>query len=199
MTEAEWLACEDPELMMEHLRGRVSDRKLQLFVVASFRLFLADALDPTPRASLWEAAESFADGESDRAALRRVWGDTGGGLAWPERAEDWAFGLVQEAPLYFRRPVGAEMTGIIRDLIGNPFRPVALNPAWLTPNVVDLARTIYDEREFPSGTLDRTRLAILADALLDAGCDSAEVLDHCRNEGPHVRGCWVIDLLLEKR
>ena len=87
---------------------------------------------------------------------------------------------------------------LLRDIIGNPFRPVAIDPAWLTPNVVDIARTIYQDRELPSGVLNRVRLAILADALMDAGCDNSDILDHCRSSGPHVRGCWVIDLILGK-
>ena len=69
--------------------------------------------------------------------------------------------------------------------------PASADPRWLTSTVLDLARAIYVERAFD-------RLPILADALEDAGCDSADVLAHCRGEGPHVRGCWVIDLLLGK-
>ena len=92
----------------------------------------------------------------------------------------------------------ASLAHPLRDIFGNPFRPVTFDPAWLTPNVVALAQTVYEERELPSGHLDRTRLTVLADALLDAGCDSADILAHCRSEGPHVRGCWVVDLLLEK-
>ena len=92
-------------------------------------------------------------------------------------------------------------TARLRDIVGNPFRPVAINPAWLTWNdgtVRGLAEAIYQERELPSGHLDLTRLAVLADALEDAGCDNADILDHCRQPGEHVRGCWVVDLLLGK-
>jgi hypothetical protein len=60
---------------------------------------------------------------------------------------------------------------------------------WLTSDVVGLARCNYGDGEFG-------RLAILADALMDAGCGDEEILAHCRSEGPHVSGCWVIDLLL---
>ncbi len=81
--------------------------------------------------------------------------------------------------------------GLLRDIFGNPFRPVSLDPAWLTSDVLALARGIYDERAF-----DRT--PILADALQDAGCDNDDVLNHCRGDGPHVRGCWAVDLLLGK-
>ena len=80
---------------------------------------------------------------------------------------------------------------LLFDIFGNPFRPVAIDPDWLTSTVVALARGIYDDRAFD-------RLPILADALQDAGCENADVLTHCRGDGPHVRGCWVVDLLLGK-
>jgi hypothetical protein len=88
----------------------------------------------------------------------------------------------------------AELTAVcdlIRDIFGNPFRPVTADPSWLTSTVAALARGIYADRAFD-------RLPILADALQDAGCDHADILDHCRGHGPHVRGCWVVDLLLGK-
>jgi hypothetical protein len=83
----------------------------------------------------------------------------------------------------------------LRDLFGNPFRlPPNIDRAWQAWRdgaVVKLTRTIYDDRAFD-------RLPILADALEDAGCDNADILAHCRQPGEHVRGCWVIDLLLGK-
>jgi hypothetical protein len=83
------------------------------------------------------------------------------------------------------------LASILRDIFGNPFRPVSLNQRWFSSTVLDLARNIYDEHQFE-------RMPILADALMDAGCDSEEILNHCRGPGPHVRGCWVVDLLLGK-
>src|SRR5262249_13844848 len=84
---------------------------------------------------------------------------------------------------------------IIRDLIGPLlFRPHAVDPAWLACNDASaskLAQTIYDERTYD-------QMPILADALEDAGCSDAETLAHLRGPGPHVRGCWVVDLLLSK-
>ena len=76
-------------------------------------------------------------------------------------------------------------------VFGNPFLQITLNTLWLMPNVVALAQAIYDERAFD-------RLPILAAALKEAGCDDADILTHCRSPGPHVRGCWVVDLLLGK-
>ena len=80
---------------------------------------------------------------------------------------------------------------VFRDIFGNPFRPVAADPAWLTPTAVAIATALYAHRAFD-------RMPILADALEEAGCTNADVLLHCRSGGPHVRGCWVVDLLLEK-
>jgi hypothetical protein len=80
----------------------------------------------------------------------------------------------------------------LRDIFGNPFRPMTLDPAWQTSNVVSLAQAICDERAFD-------RMPILADALEDAGCTHRDILEHCRQPGEHVRGCWVVDLLLGKQ
>jgi hypothetical protein len=95
-------------------------------------------------------------------------------------------------------PMKAVQAIFLRDIFGNPFRPISLNPAWLTPTVVGLATVAYDERGLPASELDTARLAVLADGLEDAVCDNAELLAHCRGPGPHVRGCWAVDLLLGK-
>jgi hypothetical protein len=79
----------------------------------------------------------------------------------------------------------------IREFFGNPFRPVALDPRWHTSDVVGLARAIYDDKAFE-------RMPILADALMDAGCEDEQVIGHCRGDGRHERGCWVVDLVLGK-
>jgi hypothetical protein len=88
---------------------------------------------------------------------------------------------------------------VLRDIFGNPFLPITINPAvlaWNNAIIVRLARTAYDERQLPSGTLDEARLAILADALEEAGCTDPDILGHLRGHGPHVRGCWALDLVL---
>jgi hypothetical protein len=90
---------------------------------------------------------------------------------------------------------------LVREIFGNPFRPAILDPAVLTWNgglVVRLAQSAYDERHLPAGTLDGGRLAVLADALEEAGCTNADILGHFRGPGPHVRGCWPVDLVLGK-
>lgn len=80
---------------------------------------------------------------------------------------------------------------LVRDIFGNPFRPATFDLAWRTSTVVTLASQMYGSRDFGA-------MPILADALQDAGCDNEDVLNHCRGPGPHVRGCWVVDLVLGK-
>ena len=80
---------------------------------------------------------------------------------------------------------------LVRDILGNLFRPVALDSSWLTSTVTNLGEAIYDERAFE-------RMPILGDALEEAGCSNADILNHCRQSGEHCRGCWVVDLLLGK-
>ncbi|MBL8792846.1 MAG: hypothetical protein JNM56_02980 [Planctomycetia bacterium] len=81
---------------------------------------------------------------------------------------------------------------LLRDVFGPlPFRSAAVVTSWLTSTVVSVTTAIYEERAFE-------RMPVLADALEDAGCDNADLLNHCRSDGPHVRGCFVVDLLTGK-
>ncbi len=96
---------------------------------------------------------------------------------------DWCAGKSAEAE--------TTQAAILRDIFGNPFRTAPLDPVWLTSTVVALAEGIYADRAFD-------RMPILADALQDAGCDNDDILNHCRQPGEHVRGCWVVDLVLGK-
>ena len=85
----------------------------------------------------------------------------------------------------------AAQVKMVHCIFGNPFRPVTFDPDWRTTTAIQLAQQMYDSRDFSA-------MPILADALQDAGCDHADILDHCRGPGPHVRGCWVVDLVLGK-
>src|SRR5262249_26752047 len=86
---------------------------------------------------------------------------------------------------------------LLREILGNPFRPPpAVDPAWRTPAVLQLAQAAYDDRVLPAGMLNPDRLAVLADAAEEAGCTDAELLSHLRSPGPHVRGCWAVDAAL---
>ena len=94
----------------------------------------------------------------------------------------------------------AEQAFLLGDIVGNPFRPAGPIAegvlGWSDRLVVRLAEAAYEERELPSGHLDNARLAVLADALTDAGCDDAVLLGHLRSEGPHWRGCHALDTVL---
>jgi hypothetical protein len=123
-----------------------------------------------------------------RAAAQAAWGT----------ADPSAWGAAAEAV----RPLQYLHCCLCREFVGSPFRPLsALLPPWLSwaeGTIVRLARAAYEERHLPSGVLDAARLAILADALEDAGCTDAELLGHLRGPGPHYRGCHVLDALLAK-
>jgi hypothetical protein len=80
---------------------------------------------------------------------------------------------------------------LLRDIFGNPFRPVTFSPSWRTDTALSFAQQMYESRDFGA-------MPILTDALQDAGCDNEDILGHCRGDGPHVRGCWVVDLVLGK-
>ncbi len=80
---------------------------------------------------------------------------------------------------------------LLRDIVGNPFRPVPLDTRWLAPPVIALAQTIYAEGQWQ-------RMPSLGEELILAGCNNDEIIEHCRSDGPHVRGCWVVDLILNK-
>jgi hypothetical protein len=98
-------------------------------------------------------------------------------------------GIYVEGPTPSSRAVEERLRKELEDKI--PPSNLTLNPSWLTLTVRQLTQAIYDEGAFE-------RLPILADALEDAGCDNADILNHCRQPGEHVRGCWVVDLVLGK-
>ena len=197
MTEAEWLAADDPQPMLAFARGRAGDRKLRLYCCACCRRAWG-RLGRGRRTAL-ETAERYADGQAG------WWGTLAGEfLALPDTHWERDPGRAERTAVYVAvRPWGrgpdgdgvaaaalvARMTDaggdrepragsadLARDILGNPYRPVAFDPRWLTTDVLALARGIYDDRAFD-------RLPILADALMDAGCEDEQVLAHCRSEG----------------
>jgi hypothetical protein len=188
MTEADWLACDVPRTMLRFLRGRTSERKFRLFACACWRCRCRNMPSLKDVVAIVAKAEKLADGEYQTQK-----GD-GGWLQLQKNAFNVAT-LTSKTVAGIRSKGGVppgEQVELLRDVFGNPFRPVALDPAWLTSDVLLLARGIYDDRAFD-------RMPILADALQDAGCDNGDVLTHCRDTNlVHVRGCWVVDLLLGK-
>ncbi len=115
-------------------------------------------------------------------------------LGMGSKADDFAYEEQEEyeqAALPFAAPEKNAQATLLRDIFDNPFRLASIDSTWLTSDVRILAEGIYRDRAFD-------RMPILADALQDAGCDNEGILTHCRSEGPHVRGCWVVDLVLGK-
>ncbi len=207
MTEAEWLACTDPEPMFRFLRGRANERKVRLFACGCCRyLWWGRLVDPRSRAVI-QAGEQLADGlisvgqlHELRDGAERAVKRAGHGTRWrASRAAVFLIGpfawlAAEEVVRMASEKQLRVQTDLLRDVFSNPFRPISLTPAWLTWHdslLISMARQMYDNRDFRD-------MPVLADALEEAGCDNADMLAHCRQPGPHVRGCWVVDLLLGK-
>jgi hypothetical protein len=227
MTEQEWFECADPTPMLDFLCDHASERKIKLFEVACCRRTWHLLRDERSQVAV-KVAERYADGTATRQELHDSreaagkaagLGHFGGDDSWgrdsfaagtetPAKAAAWAvcsIGLTIEvsdatataaAPTWLdRKQEWIAHAGVLRDIFGNPFHPVTLDPTWLlwnNANVPKIAQAIYDDRAFD-------RLLILADALEQAGCDQADILNHCRSDGSHARGCWVVDLVLGKK
>jgi hypothetical protein len=218
MTEAEWLACEEPSTMLHEVLSDASgSRKLRLFGCAACRRVWAVMGDDC-RAAV-EASECYADGlisyeslDLISAAAEEAWEDIltepdGEGSTAASVAHAASYASSPSLALYVLTEATesvvearggdlseerAAQSALLRDIFGNPFRPVSFDPAWRTDTAVSLARGMYDSRDFGA-------MPILADALQDAGCEEEAILMHCRDVNqPHVRGCWVCDLVLGK-
>lgn len=202
-TAAMWAECQDPALMLDHLKGRLSDRKLRLFAVACCRRVPHLLTDRQHQAAL-EVAERYADGDAGGAELeaagaemgvREIRGYYGPVAAWvvAPSAEDAARYTAWNA-FCDRNGMGEErhQADLLRCIAGNPFRPVTTSGEYRTDTVVAMARAMYESRDFSA-------MPLLADALQDAGCGSTDLIEHCREPNQsHVRGCRVVDFLLGK-
>jgi hypothetical protein len=221
MTEAEWLAATDPTPMLEYLRYKASERKLRLFACACCKL-VTPLLQCDTCLRAVGVAESHADGMMSEQAVADArehvhgeWMNYGDSYRHLDAAASLLLSAIDHHPHQITWLCPAEMERealsedspdeaailgelsrvqprLLRCIFGNPFRPVTADPSWLTSTVVSLAHGIYADRAFD-------RLPILADALQDAGCYNADILAHCRSDGPHARGCWVVDLVLRKQ
>jgi hypothetical protein len=198
VTEAEWNACSNPYLMLLFLRGKVSDRKLRLAAVAGCRT-IWDRIPAAISRQAVDLSERFADGEATEKELERV-RKAAYAVAQQHRGRDfrplisaWNAArpaIYQGISLIVGTVSNRCLSGLFREVLGSTLHRVSATPR-RSPTMVALAQTIYTDRAFD-------RLPILADALEDAGCTDAEILAHCRGPGPHVRGCWVVDLILGK-
>ncbi len=199
-------------------------RKLRLYLTALCRIAWAElpaacrattefaeritddpGLGHGPRQAVRQVAErmtqSFGDGEAVAGCerdLRAAGVEVPPAGPWRGSAEDWLrvtwlalLPHLPEVPNYRSVAAADHRADLVRDLFANPFRPPRLAPGWVSSTVLGLARGMYGSRDFAA-------MPVLADALEEAGCDAADVLAHCRDGGPHARGCWVVDLVLGK-
>ena len=209
MTEPGWLVATDPTPLVAYVRGRATGRQLATAAIAlcrSDRSLVAERRFCRPAI---EWSEHVTDGE---LAPDDLGGMDPGAFYLMDAAANRCMGVAElaaDGDLVRAHDCLAEVVDILidqdwdntrrlkrmaevcRDVFGNPFRPVPFSPKWRTETAVGLARQMYRSRKFSA-------MPILADALQDAGCDNVDILDHCRGPGPHVRGCWVVDLLLGK-
>jgi hypothetical protein len=222
MTEVEWMGATDPKAMCSCIPCNSHQRKARLFLVSCCRRLL-DLIPEGPVRDAMRVAEAFADEQATDRARQKAQRDVAAAPIPPGDASINATNMVREATKktitakdidshtgatargYAARKRGKEQETytaafqaersaqavLLRDIFGNPFRPVTFDPVWRTTTAVLLARQMYESCDFSA-------MPILADALQDAGCDDPDVLTHCRLSGLHVRGCWVIDLVLLK-
>ncbi|WP_238602414.1 hypothetical protein [Fimbriiglobus ruber] len=225
MKESEWLSCADVFDLWDSspLGNSATDRQYRLFAAACCRRIWQWMPDDRARRAV-ETLERFADGlcgaeerqvtldalvgedEDDavqdgphtRAMTAAILcaGDNGcDSLRLADEVAESCAGAAAVASGIFDRSIFVaeqkHQCDLTRDMFCNPFRPVQFLPDWRTSSVSAIASRIYDSREFAV-------MPILADALEDAGCDNIDLLAHCRGTGPHVRGCWAIDLILDK-
>jgi hypothetical protein len=208
MTKAEWFAATDWQTIHHRvLRRKCYDRKIRLFSVACCRR-IAHMFKDAKCDEAVDVCELFADGEVSQKRLKQVeksshttitsripltqaWARD---AAWrTSRVEEFWEGAESCLRAVKHKPAEVKaQTELFRDIFRNPFQRAKREQAWLTTDALLLAQGIYADRAFD-------RMPILADALQDAGCNNEEVLHHCRDANQvHVRGCWVVDLLLGK-
>jgi hypothetical protein len=203
-TAESWLLERDLVRLLRHARCTATDRKLRLYGCAWVRRSW-DGLSRFGREAV-EAAERYADGgltaDELAGAARRVLVRRRSRCGWADsQAFFTACGSADNAAnvtlfcfARVRTPtrIRTEQLALFREVFVNPFRQFTFDPAWVAANdgtVGRIARSVYDGRDYD-------QMPILSDALEEAGCTDAEVLGHLRSPGPHVRGCWALDLVL---
>jgi hypothetical protein len=211
--------------LLDFFRNRVSERKMRLLVCACCRASDPGlSLSRVVRSAV-EVIENNVDGSATKGEMKKVsdaamrayfgsWPAVRDGAqvkgTWLARLVGWAATRTDEqfsrTAELMSQPTMWDNLGLslvtlnqrIHCIFGNSDYPVVPELTWLTPTVRTLAETSYLERDTTEDSLNSSRLAVLADALEDAGCTDADILEHLRGDGPHVRGCWAVDLLLGK-
>lgn len=213
--ESKWLNGDSAYALLDQLPEPFDYRKLQLFKCACLRRVWHAIRDHRSRRCV-EAVERIDDGEridEEIVAAYEAYQAAESGTLNQDIDEDVVGELPMSIGPFAAQCVAVASAGVaiggqheesraqvrlLRCVFGNPFRPPGFDPSWLSIPVVGLAKAAYHERELPSGILDVARLGVLADALEEVGCNNADILAHLRGPGPHVRGCWALDLILGK-
>lgn len=228
LVEAQWLESGDPRVLLDFLRDKINDRQLNRFAIACCRrawTVLNRAFQAAVETTELYL-DGLASKEQQEEAMRGANCAAAGCLPVVNRLTAVAAAVTDGMPLSpligpftdnpdlgmvndrgvmaMVRNIAFAITGqasdpgefalqcnLLRDIVGNPFRPITLDPSWHTSTVVSLSEAIYGDRAFD-------RMPILADALEEAGCTNQDILQHCRGGGEHVRGCWVVDMILGK-
>jgi hypothetical protein len=183
MTKAAWLQSTDPQKMLESLGKKATERKLPLFACACCRRIW----DLLPECVM----VSGEDHEGCRQAVVRAEGYADGQATANELID------FSDGPLWTYSAPAAFMAAASRLL--DVFASAGKDSAWRASSIALLARAAYDQRILPACILDNLRLGVLADALEESGCAEADLVEHLRSPGPHVRGCWALDLLLANK
>jgi hypothetical protein len=199
-----WLRCRDPERMLRHARARgASERKVRLYLAACCRACWDQFALEQSRAAI-EVAERYAEHDekcydsdffqANKAAHRvpNYWEDDALSAICCLVCDDLDLAVAADEIID-----PASRCVLLREVFAPAREPPAEAP-WRNETVVSIAQAVYERRSLPSGELEPERLAVLADALTDAGCDDDDLLSHLRSAGPHVRGCWALDLVLGK-
>lgn len=228
MTEEEWFSTTDLWEMLKYVQPHCGERKMRLLAVACCHV-LDDLFEDQLIRDALEAAELYADGHIEESILNewsqkateaseglglsltapkymayslvgttaqtgRYASDLGGVPGWVSQALACWAGHYWASPPWeeVQQQSARALRAFVIDVMDNPFWPAVLDSTWRTSDVLRLARQMYESRDFSA-------MPILGDALEEAGCDRADVLTHCRSAGPHIRGCWLVDLILDYR
>jgi hypothetical protein len=214
MSQFKWRVCKHPDKMVDWLTQQRDSRKMRLFAAACCRRIWHLATDERSRRAI-EATERFADDLISLEELERFHRDATDAEFTPaisgseplpfvrlafrdvavSAAHAYAGSLDLPGGRCWQNAFYDELRSqsfLLRDIYREGALTSPPHASWLyAPASVKLAEAIYQDRAFD-------RLPILADSLEEAGCTDADVLSHCRGDGPHVRGCWVVDLILRK-
>lgn len=191
--EAEWLSCSDVRRMWDSVKCCMTERKTWLFAFACCRQ-LPGYLESEADRLVLEAAERHLEGGDGLQEMLDHFDNTKWDIRFHRlNAREAVCRAIEAIWVKYEGDVlaWARYADILRDIFGNPFRPVQLDRAWLTPKVVALARNIYRWRAFHL-------MDALAKAMEECECNHGDMISHCRQQVHHVRGCWVVDLLLGK-